>query len=318
MQDQTYEWVNPIVEQRADPWLYKVGDDYYFIATVPEYDRIELRTAKSVGALAEAEGMVIWTQHEEGPMKYHIWAPELHLIDGKWYIYFAAGHSEDSWKIRIYVLECSEISPMTTKWIERDQVKTAWDSFSLDSTTFEVDGKRYLVWAQMGLGEVCNSNLYIDEMVNPWTLAGRQMLLTKPELPWECNGFKVNEGPAVVFCHDQLFLTYSASKTDSSYCMGMMILKKGHDPLQIDSWVKSQEPVFTSDESAGQYGPGHNSFVGTEDPNRFIMVYHARNYKEIDGDPLHDPNRHARAQIVEVVDGKLILGSPVPDGIYSE
>jgi GH43 family beta-xylosidase len=28
-------------------------------------------------------------------MAVHIWAPEIHFIDGKWYIYFTAGRSDD-------------------------------------------------------------------------------------------------------------------------------------------------------------------------------------------------------------------------------
>lgn len=39
-------------------------------------------------------------------MSKHIWAPELHYLEGKWYIYFAGGEEEDIWKIRPYVLEC--------------------------------------------------------------------------------------------------------------------------------------------------------------------------------------------------------------------
>ena len=43
---QAEQFTNPIVEQRADPWIYKHTDRYYyFSSTVPEYDRLELRRA---------------------------------------------------------------------------------------------------------------------------------------------------------------------------------------------------------------------------------------------------------------------------------
>jgi GH43 family beta-xylosidase len=29
-----------------------------------------------------------------------------------------------------------------------------------------------------------------------------------------------------------------------------------------------------------------------------VLVYHARNYTEIEGDPLYDPNRHTRLKLV--------------------
>ena len=50
--------------------------------------------------------------------------------------------------------------------------------------------------------------------------------------------------------------------------------------------------MFRTNEEAGQYGPGHNSFTVSEDGAKDILVYHARTYKEIVGDPLYDPNRH--------------------------
>lgn len=36
-------WPNPFIEQRADPFILRDGSDYYFIASVPEYDRLEIR-----------------------------------------------------------------------------------------------------------------------------------------------------------------------------------------------------------------------------------------------------------------------------------
>jgi len=84
--------------------------------------------------------------------------------------------------------------------------------------------------------------------------------------------------------------------------------------LDQNSWKKSPEPVFKSSEENSQYGPGHNSFSVSEDGNKDILVYHARNYKDIVGDPLYDPNRHTRAQIFNWnEDGTPNFGIPVPD-----
>ena len=103
------QFPNPLVEQRADPWIYKHTDGYYyFTASVPAYDCIELRRARSIEELGTAEPVIIWRKHVKGRMSGHIWAPELHYIDGKWYIYFAAGGSDEyetDWEIRMYVLE---------------------------------------------------------------------------------------------------------------------------------------------------------------------------------------------------------------------
>ena len=129
--------------------IQKMSDGfYYFTATVPEYDRIELRRAPTVAGLATAEPKTIWTKHPTGPMGAHIWAPELHHIDGKWFIYFAAGAAEKIWDIHIYVLENAAANPLEGERIERGQLRTKWETFALDATTFEHRSVRYLVWAQ--------------------------------------------------------------------------------------------------------------------------------------------------------------------------
>src|SRR5262245_26674535 len=120
-------WTNPLVLQRADPHVTFVDGAYLLIATVPEYDRIELRRAATLDGLRDADARVIWRRHESGPMSWHIWAPEIHRIDGKWYVYFAAGRAEDIWAIRMYVLENASADPFSASWVEKGQLKTAWE-----------------------------------------------------------------------------------------------------------------------------------------------------------------------------------------------
>ncbi|MFN7252313.1 MAG: family 43 glycosylhydrolase [Anaerobacillus sp.] len=313
------QYKNPIVEQRADPWVYKHKDGYYyFTGSVPEYDRIELRRSKTIQGLGEATPVTVWWKYDQGPMSANIWAPEIHFIDGKWYIYFAAARTAETreglFDHRMFVLETDAENPLEGPWIEKGQIKTQWETFSLDATTFEHDGVRYLVWPQKDPDIVGNSNLYIAKMENPWTITGEQVMITTPEYDWEKIGFLVNEGPAVLKKNGKIFLAYSASATNHHYCIGLLVADEGSDLLKQSSWVKHPVPVFTTNAATGQYGPGHNSFTVSEDGTKDILIYHARNYKEIDGDPLYDPNRHTRAQeITWDLDGMPIFGVPVPD-----
>jgi len=309
------QYHNPIVLQRADPFALRHTDGYYyFTASVPEYDRIELRRSKSIEGLGDTEPKVIWRKHEHGPMGAHIWAPEIHRIDNTWYIYFAAGGAEKIWDIRIYVLSNDSPNPLDGTWTERGQLKTNWESFALDATTFEHRGKRYLVWAQNDPKFKANTCLYIALMSDPLHIEGKQVCISRPELPWECVGYKVNEGPAVLEKNGRLFLTYSAAATDANYCMGMLTAPADADPLDPASWHKSPQPVFCTDVANGQYGPGHNSFTTAEDGASDVLVYHARPYREVHPDPLHDPNRHTRAQVIQWrPDGTPDFGVPVPD-----
>ena len=48
-------------------------------------------------------------------------------------------------------------------------------------------------------------------------------------------------------------------------------------------------------------------------------MYHARNYEKIDGEPLYNPDRATRAQVIRWrADGSPDFGAPVPDGVYPQ
>ncbi|MDG9717798.1 glycoside hydrolase family 43 protein [Streptomyces sp. DH24] len=308
-------YVNPLVLNRADPHIHRHTDGfYYYTATAPEYDRIVLRRSRTLNGLATAGESVIWRKHATGAMGAHIWAPEIHRIDGKWYIYFAAAPAEDVWAIRIWVLENSNANPFQGRWVEKGQLKTAWETFSLDATTFTHRGTRYLAWAQHEPGMDNNTALWLSRMANPWTLTGPQVRLSTPEYDWECIGYKVNEGASVIARNGRLFMSYSASATDANYCLGLLTADADSDIMNPANWSKSPTPVFTSNDTTKQYGPGHNCFTVAEDGRTDVLVYHARQYKEIDGDPLHDPNRHTRVQTLGwKPDGTPDFGIPVAD-----
>lgn len=293
---------NPIVTERADPWVHKHTDGYYyFTGSVPGYQEIELRRAKSLNELKDAEKVTVWKAHDKGEMSNLIWAPELHYIRGNWYIYFAAASSDQPknniFQHRMYALECKDENPLTGTWEEKGQVKTHINSFSLDATTFEHNDKLYYVWAQKDPAIPGNSNMYISEMENPWTLKGHATLLTIPEFDWEVIGFSVNEGAAVIKRNGKIFITYSASATDENYAMGLLWADEESDLLDGYSWNKAKEPVFVSSEENSLYGPGHNSFTTSEDGKHDVLIYHARPEKNKEGDPLDNPNRHANAQV---------------------
>ncbi len=288
----------PWIMQRADPFVCFNNGWYYFTASIPSYDCIALRRAKTLAGLADAEEKVVWRKHESGIMSEHIWAPEMHYLFGKWYIYFAGGEKEDIWNIRPYVLECQGDDPYNDKWAEKGKMQRAegdifsFEAFSLDATVFEDKGKYYYVWAEKVSVGPQISNLYIAEMESGYKLKTVQVLLTTPDYDWERIGFWVNEGPAVIKRNGKIFLTYSASDTGVNYCMGMLTADEGSDLLDALSWKKERYPVLRTNDELEIYGPGHNSFTVDEDGND-VLVYHARKETEIKGDPLYNPNRHA-------------------------
>ena len=294
--------MKPFIEQRADPCiLYREGW-YYFTASVPAFDRVVLRKARTLKELPDAVEKTVWLRHPDGLMSCNIWAPEIHFVDGKWVIYFAAsetGANEDGcFDHRTYILENENPDPMEGSFVEKGQMITGWESFTIDSTTVVFEGKRYFIWAQRDHAIRGNSNLYIAGMKNAEELVLPAVRLSIPEYDWECQGFMVNEGPSCLIHDGRLFVTYSGSATDERYAMGMLTLPAGGNPLNPAEWSKSPVPVMVSEPENGLYGPGHNSFTVDED-GRDLLVFHARPYPGFRGTALSDPNRHCFLRTVQ-------------------
>ena len=306
---------NPLVRQRADALIFKHHDgQYYMTASVPEYDRLAIRRSPTLAGLATAKESVIWRRPKTGKLGGYIWAPELHEIDGRWHMYFAAGDAGEPFHIRTYVLRCLDKDALTGRWEMAGQFQTPWDTFTLDSTVFSHKGVRYLLWAQQEPGIKTNSNLYLAPMATPTTLAKPPARLTVPTLDWEIRGFKVAEGPAPLVRNGKVFISYSASATDDRYCLGLLTADVDADLMSPDAWSKSPEPVFVSSEETRVWGPGHNSFT-VDEQGGDVLVYHGRDYQKIQGDPLFDPNRHTRVQrLYYKADGTPDFGVPVGAG----
>lgn len=311
---------NVWIAERADPYVV-LGKDgyYYFTASYPMksdkdkdgYDRVILRRSKTLPGLSEAEEITIWKADETTESHRFIWAPELHYIGGKWYIYYAgSSETDNSWAFDCRVLQCESGDPYTGKWIEKGKFGSlpednfSFTGFSLDMTYFEVEDKSYVIWAQHSEEKI--SCLYMGEVdkKEPWHLISLPMLLTKPEYDWEKVRFAVNEGPAVLVHDEKVYVCYSASGTGPEYCVGVLTADKKGDLLSPDSWTKQDKPVLTSEYLIEEYGPGHNSFTRDEKGNDW-MVYHARSKECFEGkcgyadnDPLYDPCRHARLRRV--------------------
>ena len=308
--------LQPLIEQRADPYIYKHTDGYYyFTASVPLYDRIELRRATTIAGLATAPTVDAWHKPETGPYSELVWAPELHFNDGAWYVYFAAAPSraikDALFQHRMYAIRNRHANPLEGEWEFMGQVDTGIDSFCLDATTFTHKGTLYYLWAQKDPAIEGNSNLYIAPMKTPWQIEGAPILLSKPEHDWETIGFWVNEGPSVLRRNGKIFISYSASATDHNSAMGLLWADEDADLLDPRSWTKSAQPVLRTCYDHGVYGPGHNSFTLAEDNDTVMLVYHARTYTEIVGDPLWNPDRHTFVKPLRWDDqGMPVFGRP--------
>ena len=268
---------NPILETGPDPWVTQMGDTYYYMHTMG--NKIVLRKASRLMYLEHAYSKTVWTPPVGTPYSSNIWAPEMHRIADKWYIYFAADNGQDV-NHRMYVLENSAEDPMDGTWEFKGKIADATDKWAIDGTVLEYNGTHYFVWSGWkGDNDPGVQQLYIAKMSNPWTLEGERVLLSEPEHAWEMDGL-VNEGPAALK-NDKgdVFLTYSGSGcwTDS-YAIGLLRLKSGGNPLNPADWTKLPEPLLSTNEANGVYGPGHNGFFKSPDGTQDWIIYHANNF----------------------------------------
>jgi GH43 family beta-xylosidase len=298
-------FTNPLFANGADPWLeYWQGN--YYLTTTTWTSQLVMRKSPTLAGLATATPVNIWS--ETNPKSCcNFWAFEFHRLQGpdgpRWYMMYTSGKQENLDGQHLSVLESAGDDPMGPYQYKGSPMPDSWN---IDGNYLEHNGKLYLLWSEWVGDEQLN---WISAMSNPWTLTGERMVLSRPSLPWEQSGRKVNEGPEVLKHNGRTFVVYSASFCDTpDYKLGLLELT-GDNPMEASSWTKAQQPVF--ERGNGVFGPGHNGFFTSPDGTENWLVYHGNN-KETDG---CSATRSVRAQPFSYkADGTPDFGTPVPEG----
>ncbi len=285
---------NPLLPSGPDPWVTYREGYYYYIGSGG--GGITIRKTRSIAELRNAPARVIWRAPQSGPYSREVWAPELHFLRGKWYVYFASDAGTNK-SHRLWVLENPSPDPTEGEWVFKGKVADTSDKWAIDGTVFENRGRMYLVWSGWE-GDVNGvQSLYIAELENPWTVKGPRVRVSIPDHPWEKIGdligrrnpednpganpedplhVDVNEGPSILQHDGKIFLVYSAGGCWTDYYgLGMLTASDASDLLKPDSWTKSALPVFWQSPQAHAYGPGHNAFFRSPDGKEDWIIYHA-------------------------------------------
>lgn len=281
---------NPLLGGGADPWALWHEGNYYYMNTTG--GKLVLWVTPDITDLKNAEKEIIWEPADPKVSK-HIWAPEIHYIDGKWYVYFSAddGNTDNH---QVYVLENTSANPLEGEFKMKGRISTDKDNnWAIDASVFEHRGKLYMVWSGWQTRRIDTETqcIYIASMKNPWTLDSDRVLLSKPEYDWERlyinedgshpkHIIYVNEGPQPLVSPNGklVHIIYSASGCwTPHYCLGRLTAKANSDLLDPASWSKAMEPQFKQSPENKVYGPGHNSFFKSPDGKEDYILYHARN-----------------------------------------
>lgn len=212
-------FVNPVWDG-ADPWMVKQGDDYIYCFSVNN----KIAVSRSPLMTKRGEQKAIWTAPGSRWNSNCLWAPEIHFIDGYWYIYYAAGVSGPPFvhqragvlrsKTEDVFSDYEDMGMLYTGDTPENPESNIW---ARDMTVLEHKNKLYAIWSgwkkQMDT-EATPQHLYIQEMKNPYTLTGKRVLLSSPEESWETGGpLNLQEGPEILTHNNKIFVIYSCRES---------------------------------------------------------------------------------------------------------
>lgn len=315
-------FTNPLLPYGPDPWAIYQNGQYYYMYTM--IDSLVLWKTNDVTNIKNAEQKTIWIPTDPVNSK-DLWAPEIHFINNKWYIYYAAddGNSDNH---QLYVLENLSDDPFEGEFVMKGRISTdPANNWAIDGTMMEHKGELYMFWSGWQTRRVDTETqcIYIAKMKNPWTLGSERVLISKPELEWEKHYINekgwtpphiiyVNEGPQPLKSPDGKYIhtVYSASGVWTPYyALGMLTASIDADLLNPASWSKSSEPVFRQSPENGVFGTGHNSFFKSPDGTEDYILFHARD-NEVDPPGMGDTRSPRAQKITWDENGYPVFGKP--------
>ncbi|SNY23550.1 glycoside hydrolase family 43 protein [Paractinoplanes atraurantiacus] len=269
----------------ADPSVIRVGTTYVGVQSTG--GGIAVRQGSSPEAVATASARTVWSDTRN---LGEVWAPEIVLDGGRYYIHFSAGRGSAH---RMYVISSASAA---TGYGAETQVALPDNKWAIDGSMFVHNGQRWFVWSGWAGDTNVEQNIYIAKMTSPYAATGARFIISQPREGWERvvgNPF-INEGPEPIRDpNGQLHIVYSANGSWSDqYCLADLRLRAGGDPTYVWDWYKSNGCLFGSnratmmpgwDPTLNVNGPGHHTFVllngdiATSPPAgpRFPFVYHA-------------------------------------------
>ncbi|MCR5792108.1 MAG: family 43 glycosylhydrolase [Lachnospiraceae bacterium] len=262
---------NPLVNYGSDPYVMQ-KDGYYYYVRVQKDKSIWVSKTADLSRLSKVEPRKVY-EPKAGEPSAEIWSPELHYLNGKWYIYYSAGAGNAH---RMYVLE-SKTQNAQGEYRFKGQIKPTTDKWALDLTVLEDKEELYAIWSGWEGNVNVEQKLYIAKMSNPWTIAGDRVEISKPEYDWEKNGDPmINGGPEIVKApNGTINLVYSASANwAEDSCLGCLKLRTDGDPMRASDWTKINHPIFEKN-NVSTYTIGHACFVKSPDKKEDYVIYHA-------------------------------------------
>ncbi len=274
-------FTNPVYAG-ADPWMVQHGPHYYLCQS--END-LGVSVWKSQRLSDRGRKQVVWRAPQTGWNSRQVWAPELHRLDGRWYIYYAASDGENA-NHQMGVLGATTDDPqgpyaeLGTLYTGDDVVSGEGNRWAIDGTVLELRGRRYFIWSGWPAAADIQF-LYVAPLLNPWTTIGNRVRICgNDDFDWERveddpNRRGLNEAPQVIRHGGRVFIVYSCGASWlPGYKLGLLYMDEQADPMVPSNWSKLGRPAFMGDDRV--HGAGHASFVKSPDGTQDWIVYHSK------------------------------------------
>lgn len=301
----------------GDPWITRIDGVYYYSASQCGVADVCVKHSRSLSGLARASWVGAWNHvGDKAPNARDIWAPELHHINGRWYVYYAADDGDNDHH-RLYVLEADRPEGPYTEadtGLPHGALAESSKHWAIDPDVFTAaDGRLYLTWSCTDHADShFPQRICLARMRDPLHVAAPTVAISTPDQPWETRGKPIQEGPVGYTRAGRTYITYSGSASwiPDDYAVGLLALAPGASPLDAWAWRKSG-PIF--DHHGTVYGPGSVVFVPSPDNRQWWNVYHA--IERLDCKPAYTC-RDIRMQPMHFdADGAPVLGAPVEPGV---
>ena len=258
-----------------DPWVIRVGGYYYYCGS--DGGRLWITKSATLQNILQQSKTYIFTPPTGTLYSGDLWAPELHYLGGRWYVYFAADDGNND-NHRMHVLEggTDANDPLNGVYNYKAKLAATTDRWAIDGSPFVYNGVTYFIWSGWEGTTNVSQYLYIATMSNPYTINSERVEISRPDYAWEKVGTPtVNEGPETLISGNTVNVIYSASGSwTNDYCLGRLTCTNGN-LMSKASWTKLSTPAFSK--FGNVFGPGHASFVQSPDNLQWWIVYHAAN-----------------------------------------
>ncbi len=254
---------NPIIKNSpksntSDP--YVLFHDGFYYHCYSNSNGVFVAQSETLWDIDSGKTVMVYDCNMDGALR-DWFAPELHRIGEKWYIYAAPDYGD--FMHVMTALVCDDPSPMG-EYKNCGIIKGLEGKWTIDGTVLNYDGELYFVYTN------CRK-LYISKMSDPLTLCGEEKVLSKPEFEFETKVGLINEGPAVLYHGNKIHIVYSANDSKSDeYCLGLLTFKVGGDILDMKNWIKKDRAVFKK--TYRIFGPGHCSFTTVNEDGRDVIT----------------------------------------------